>query len=278
MLKTPSLREKALLILSECTHLDLKTATLLLREDIRPLIRLFSKSRLAIQILYNCSRTSRSDDSLKTIEQSNLIEELVDLLCKKDDWIVSKAVACLGNLACEYPELQNEIRACGGIEDLTDVLKRCDSSWSTSLLEACLVTFENIMDGNERNKNAFMRVNGIDCLVHILSNEKIAEEDDIVTSCYQLFLRCTSSDANEIRNLLRQKRRRSSKEEEEKDSMWIRNVANSIVRDEKNALASSVLSILIRFAPPFRSSEQDTLHQNVMRTDLLRHAVLQIDR
>ena len=154
MLKKSSLREKALLILSESTHLDIGTAKAVLEEDIRPLVRLFSKSKLSLQIIANSSRTSRSVKSLKTIEQSNLIEELVDLLCKKDDWFVLKAVTCLGNFACEYPELQNEIRSCGCIEDLTDfhVMRRYVSSWSTSSLEACLVTLENITDGNEKNK------------------------------------------------------------------------------------------------------------------------------
>ena len=142
MLKKSSLREKALLILSESTHLDIGTAKAVLEEDIRPLVRLFSKSKLSLQIIANSSRTSRSVKSLKTIEQSNLIEELVDLLCKKDDWFVLKAVTCLGNFACEYPELQNEIRSCGCIEDLTDVMRRYVSSWSTSSLEACLVTLD----------------------------------------------------------------------------------------------------------------------------------------
>ena len=226
MLKKSSLREKALLILSESTHLDLKIAKSVLEEDIRPLIRLFSSSKLALQIVANCSRTSRATKCLKTIERSNLIEELVDMLCKKDDWFVSKAITCLGNFACEYPELQNEIRACGGIEDLTDVLRRFVSSWSTSLLEACLVTFENIIDNNERNRNAFVRVNGVNLLIRILSHDKIRDEIELMISCYQLFLRCMSEDGNTIRNILLTTTKR------EENTRWIRNIADTIVEKQ----------------------------------------------
>ena len=72
MLKKSSLREKALLILSESTHLDIGTAKTVLEEDIRPLVRLFSKSKLALQIIVNSSRTSRSIKSLKTIERRKI--------------------------------------------------------------------------------------------------------------------------------------------------------------------------------------------------------------
>ena len=109
------------------------------------------------------------------------------------------------------------------------------SSWATSPLEACLVTMENITDGNEKNKCAFVRVNGIDLLLSILSKEKIRDETELMISCYQLFLRCTSENADTVRKLL------MTKHGTKKQSIWIRNIADTIVqkqnRDDDDAIA-----------------------------------------
>ena len=84
-------------------------------------------------------------------------------------------------------------------------------------------------------------------------------------SCYQLFLRCTSEDGNTVRKLLMTRR------DVTKNDTWIRNIADTIIQKQtekilRQMLALSVLSTLIKFAPPFRSVDNIMLKMS-LQTD-----------
>lgn len=154
---------------------------------------------LALKVALHCSfleteklSKKRESEIVENLEDANLIEELVDALSiggstkvrsERRCTRLSSIMTALGNFSCHDGRLKNEVRACGGIEDIADVVSnasRASSSSSSELVEVGLMALDNITQGNDRNVDAFVRTGLVadDLIKRVLASDRPRSLDD----------------------------------------------------------------------------------------------------
>ena len=294
--KDDTIREKMLIVLADCAELDANVRKDVLltapREGLSALVTCLSDrrkefSKPALRTIAHCTYAEFTDPeekrrAIEHVRDSDAIEELVDMLSsldvQKDSIELNRVIVALGNFANDSMELRNEIRACGGVEDLVDAISRGAKSAEASIgaldvFEAGVLALENLTNDNRKNTDAFVQSNGVETILGAIASPSdtalgklVASGQETKTAALRLLDRAAESAAARMLPT---------------PSTWVAYVLRTIdseILDSRaertqRALATRLLAQCLRLAPTADSTKDGEKGKGTTRTQRIARAL-----